>query len=322
MSSVHVTEVRPLYDTEGTIDAIALGPESALAIAVSGARDAGLYAGEVGSSTWRKLVGYPSWRSPRLSWSPDGAFIAFQIEMDPPGGYDDQVGIAVPDKRGEHVRYSGQAFGWASAGAVLYVSNGTDLSIDRHDVHKGRTRSLGEYGHHYSELYRPQVAPAPDGRHVAYTSRNMLQQFTYVYCMGKKSGLVEADIVTRVPGTSVHVMPFWSPKGKSLGLHMVHDEHAQTGTVIIKGLEGDGEIYYTREGVDPVVAPAWVPDGDSIVLQRQDGALISVDLQSQEISEIVPAGRVSGRMRFLDEDRLALEGEGVAYVLDGFDSNL
>lgn len=301
----------PAFDREGEISQVRLSPDGKeVAFTVAG-EHAGLYVGAPEATRWRKLVGYPEWSTTDYKWSPDGGYIAYRIAGD--HGLSDRVGWVPTAQRGKLEWLEGQGFAWARKDGVLYTLDGGALSVMRHDLAKGTSRKVGDFHHHHSNLHPPALVPSPDGSKLAFTSRNMLEDTTHVFITQRKAGEVVCEPLTWIPGANVHVHPFWSPKGVSLGLYLVHYGLDTTGMVLVNKLQGDGEICYQRDGLDPSMSPAWAPDGKSVVFQREDNGLTKLDVATKECEAVEPGGR--GTPRFLQDGQLVLEGDrAVHYV--------
>lgn len=264
-------ELTPAIATEGSLHQARLSPDGErLAFVIEGSSDAGLYAGPVDGSAWHKLVGYPSFSTPEIAWSADGRMIAYRVVADPPG-YHDQIGYVISTQRGEVNRIDGQAFAWARKGAVIYALDGARMALLRYDLDRGTSRRLSEFLHHYDARFPPKLVPSPDGARIAFTSRNVLEDTTRLFIAERREGEVDGHLLTWIPGADVHVFPFWSPKGVSLGMYMVHEALDTTGLVLINKLRGEGEIFYRRDGQDVARSPVWAPDGTSVVLPRGEG---------------------------------------------------
>ncbi|MEQ9319999.1 MAG: hypothetical protein RIF41_12620 [Polyangiaceae bacterium] len=298
-------ELTPTIATDGTIHQARLSPDGArLAFVIEGSADAGLYAGPVDGAAWRKLVGYPSFSTPEIAWSSDGRMIAYRVVADPPG-YDDQIGYVLSTERGEVNRLDGQAFAWARKGTVIYALDGARMALVRYDLAKGTSRHLSEFLHHYDARFTPRVVPSPDGERITFTSRNVLEDTTRVFVVERREGEVDGHLLTWIPGADVHVFPFWSPKGVSLGMYMVHEALDTTGLVLIKRLEGEGEIVYQRDGLDVAASPAWYPDGASLVIPRDTG-WTRLDLGDGTSASL--GVDATGEARFDADGHLWLEG--------------
>ena len=96
---------------------------------------------------------------------------------------------------------------------------------------------------------------------------------------------------------------------------MVHEALDTTGLVLVKALQGDGEIYYQRDGLDVASTPAWAPDGSAIVFQREGAELATLEIASRQLASLSNGVQLSGTPRFLPDGRLVLEGGDAAYIL-------
>jgi len=315
--------LEPEFDRDGDVSQVRLSPDGQqLAFTVNG-KNAGLYVGAADAEapqktlsskiSWRKLVGYNDWNTTNYKWSPEGRHIAYRIAAGTPG-LDDRVGWVPTEKRGKLEWMAGQGFAWANQNSVLYVLDAGALSVMRHDLSKGTSRKVGDFHHHHSNIHPPALVPSPDGSKLIYTSRNMLEDATHVFISQRKSGEVVSEPLTWIPGASVHVHPFWSPKGVSVGLHLVHYGLDTTGMVLVDKLAGDGDTFYERDGLDPSATPAWTPDGNAIVFQREGDALTKLDLATRELKAMEAGGR--GTPRFLPGGQLVLEGDNAIYFVD------
>ena len=126
------------------------------------------------------------------------------------------------------------------------------------------------------------------------------------------------DLLTEIPGSDVHPCPFWSPDKKSLGLHIVHLEDEKSALIVVWNLQGGGEVLYESELVDLPEPGAWSPSGRSIAFLRTkapkheftktgEAQLVVLDAASRELWPVTKSGEASGRPRFLDGRRLAVE---------------
>ncbi|MBI4700714.1 MAG: PD40 domain-containing protein [Deltaproteobacteria bacterium] len=314
---MEIEVLAPALATEGKISQVRLSPDGRrLAFTVAGAADAGLYVADVGAGEALKLVGYPGWQSPEIGWSPDGALVAYRIAAATPG-YDDQVGWVSAAERGEINRCEGQAFAWAPRARVLFVADCKALALVRHDPDQGTSRPLSDFHHHNDQGARfvPRVASSPDGARLAYVARNELEDTSRVFCVERRNGELKTELLTWIPGADAHVFPFWSPKGVSLGLYVVHQGLDKTGIVLVKGLQGEGEIFYESAQMDGLAPPAWAPDGHALALVRRGDELCRLDLGDRSLHPLCAPGAVRGEPRFAADGRLVVEGGAAAYLL-------
>jgi Tol biopolymer transport system component len=306
-----VQELRPGYEGAGTVGQVRLSPDATrMAFTLTDSPDAGLYVGDVGGQDWLKLVGFEGWASPRIGWSSDGQYIAYRLEY-VPRGPEDEVAWVRTDDYGEVDRVDGQAFAWAANGPVLYVLDGPKLAVMRHNVGKGESRAIGEFVHHHGADFPPRLVASPDGGRLAYTTRDVIEDTARVFVIQRKDGEVKSELLTRIPGHEVHIFPFWSPKGVSLGLYMVHVAKVRTGMVLLKGLQGEGQIVYMSDSVEGTALPVWAPDGKSIVFPQQQH-MAQLALADGAIGTVCEA---QGEPRFLPDGRLIVEGGAAAHII-------
>jgi len=123
--------------------------------------------------------------------------------------------------------------------------------------------------------------------------------------------------VTEIPGSAVHPCPFWSPDGRTLGLHVVHLEQEKSALLIVPDLKGGGEILYQSDLVDLPEPGAWSLSGRSIVFLRTkapkheftrtgDPQPMVLEVATGEFWPLADPGEVTGRPVLLDERRLAV----------------
>lgn len=282
-----------------------------------------------------------------LRWSPDGQHVAYRIAGFPPG-FGDRIGWARTDKPGEIGSLPGTAFAWAPKGQVLFVANTDAYHLGRVEMDSGRFQQLAELIHARDARFWPQIAPSPSGEQIVFTARHQPEDTVRVWSVARQDGEPTAELVTLVPGADIHVLPFWSPKGRSLGLQVVHPEQQRTGLIVLRNMQGEGEILYRNESLDGPLPPAWAPDGKAIALYCQratddlaappkpmapepldpaerptggpappmpDQTLCLLDLETGEPQPLAERGELSGELRFLDERRLVVDGGPTAHVL-------
>ena len=108
-------------------------------------------------------------------------------------------------------------------------------------------------------------------------------------------------------------------------MHIVHRTQQRTGTVVLRHMQGEGEIVYRHDAIDEPRAPAWSPDSRYLALYRAvpttpDGSdalqqLILLDLTDGSAEPLCEPGAVQGDLRFLADGRLLVDGGTAAYVL-------
>lgn len=204
-----------------------------------------------------------------VAWSSDGSHLAYRVGGFPPG-YGETIGWVHSTEAGRLGRTAGIAFAWAPNRPALYVADVDEYAIRRIPIDGAPARSLAEFVYFRDPAFWPRIVPSPDGTRVAFTTRNDPEDVCRLWTIEPQAGQPAARLVTMVPGADAHLLPLWSPKGVSLGLHVVHVALRTTGFVVLRALRGEGEIFYQHEAVDGPVTPAWRPDGRALALYRHD----------------------------------------------------
>ena len=124
-------------------------------------------------------------------------------------------------------------------------------------------------------------------------------------------------LVTQIPGSQAHVFPFWSPKGGTLGIFIVHLELDRSALIAVPHLDGEGEVLHESELVDGAEAPAWSPSGATIVFQRaEQGGARRLAALSVAARTAWPITEAAGRPWFLGGGAiLAVDGGAAACTL-------
>ncbi len=159
--------------------------------------------------------------------------------------------------------------------------------------------------------FEPHVAPSPEGSRWAFTTRSVEKGVTSVW--------VDGDLLTEIPGTAVHPCPFWSPHGRTLGLHVVHLEQGRSAVVLLPDLKGEGEILYQNELLEAAEAGAWSPSGRSIAIMRAreprheftragEPEVAILDAASGEFFPLCEPGEARGRPHWVDQRTLEVGG--------------
>jgi len=305
---MQLQRIIPQYDAGGAVEQVRLSADgSRMGFVVRGDGCDGLYAGSVDGDDWLKIAGFPEWHTPLWAWSAEGSYLAYAVPGDPLG-VGDHVCCVETARRNEVAWLPGHAFAWSRRGALLYLADMASMQLVRCDVAAGRRKPLVPYHHHASERFRSAVVPSPDGQRLVLTSRNELQDVSRVMVIARHEGKVASEQLSWIPGADQHVRPCWSPKGRSLALWMVHEALDRTGLVLLEGLQGDGEIYYQRDGLDEAIAPVWAPDGRSLFFMAEGGQLTRLDLDRRVTTPLGAPGLQGDTLRLLPDGRLLVEG--------------
>jgi hypothetical protein len=268
-----------------------------------------------------------------IGFSPDGACVAYVAGAEGPFGRDRSVAWA--DAGGEIGRVSGAAFAWAPDGSLI-VADLEDGALVQYNVETAVSRALAPIQDDGDAAMPPRLVVSPKGRRVAMTCQKAGEGLSEVWLVERERGAVTSRLLTQVPGTRVHVMPFWSPKGMTLGLSIVHVAQDQSAIIVVRGLKRDGEILHTHELLDAPDAPAWAPSGDAIAFFVAEGPAIPLlsdmeedeepspfgpqrlallDCRARSLSPVPAPDVPPGALTFLDGATLLIEGGAAAHVL-------
>ncbi len=320
MNAVAVTRHAPPAPHAGDIAQVRLSPDGTrLAFACTVDGYGGIFVAKVGSEFAEMLVPCEGWTPAEIRWSPSGRQIAYRISRKPVG-FDESVAWCSSNAPGERGRVRAMCFAWAGDDA-LFVGDPDELELCKVDTATGQRAKLAHFGLHRSPTYWPRISPSPDGNFVVFTTRDEFEDTTRVWCIERQNGEMETRLITWIPGAEVHVHPFWTPKGKTLGLYMVHDERETTGLIALRDVEGDGQVLYENDLIDASVTPAWSQHTNHIALFRADEpdgdpALALLDCQSGETHRVPLTEPIQGELRFDSSGQLVVEGGAAVHLLD------
>jgi hypothetical protein len=312
--------------------ATALAPDGErVAYAVAGTAEAGLYVASTNAPQGGLLlVATGDLWATELAFSPDGDLVGYVL-IDPNVEPSAPVGVAwaASGASGERGRTPGMSYAWTPKGKALLVADPAAREVARVDVTTGKRTTLSALLDDGDPQFAPKLAVSPDGTRFVVTCRRVEEDLGEVWLVSRKEkGGVDASLFTEVPSASAVTSPFWSPRGVTLGLFITHGAQEKTALIVVPRLEGEGEIVYEAERLDPVVAPAWAPSGDAIaILRAEPGArpresgparLVVLRLERGEVKAIEPLsqpGELDGRLRFLDDRTIAVDGAATAFLL-------
>ncbi len=260
-----------------------------------------------GGGDWHPLVKQGKERPSELTWSPEGAHVAYLSAIQ---DYVAWIDTATPLT--EQVRVYGTAFAWRSGDQGLYVACAPYADIAWHDVSTGERQPLAYYHTYLPEDFRARVLLSPLGNHLAFTTEEVRDDASWVYVFNLETE--ELRVVTRIPGAKAHVLPCWAPDGDSLGVYVVHGPCNRTGLLVHKLSDETEELFYRSEGAGGAFTPAWSPDGRSIAFFG-DNTLLLLDVETRSLHRLCEPGLVLGDLHFIDENHLAVDGGGVARVV-------
>jgi Tol biopolymer transport system component len=320
--SIEITsrdEHRPAAPDGAGVGLVRLSPNgSRLAFHADDGTDTGVYVCDADGRNARRLVSLGDATIDSLAWSPSGEHLAYVGGGELTPGVDRWVGWTRSDRDGELGRVTGIAFDWGPKKPALMVADLQQSSIVRVDIASGDTMVLGPILDDGALHHRPDVASSGDGQHVAYSCRSAYRDLTEVHLIKRGADGAESSLVTQIPGADVDVRLFWSPKSRSLAMCVFHHAIDQSGIIVLKGLEGDGEVMHHHDRVDLPTTPAWSPDGRWVALFCRAGShgnqLMLLDVQNRKLLPLntrVPPGSP----HFLDDTTLAVDSYGLAVKL-------
>jgi hypothetical protein len=318
LTDVHET-VLPPAPSGGTVRMVKISADaSAVAYVVTGGSAPGIYAGSLRGNSHQRLLECRGFHAAELAFSPTNKHLAYRTPRT--SSQPDQVGWIELENPQNAGKMDAVAMGWQASGKGLVVYDAGSEHLTRVEVANGSTRTMAHLHTDVGPIVRPFISASPDGEHLVFTTRDVDDDLSRVYYLERSEEEVAHKPFTAVPGADVHVMPFWSPRGVTLGLYIVHLPQQKSAAVAFRRLEGDGEVIYESASADAPIVPAWSPDGSRLAFYKKSGErlydLVVVTLQSGA-SEIVAAGQsqVPGELRFLDDAHLAIDGVAPARIL-------
>ncbi len=282
-------------------------------------------AGDTDSAT--KLVALGNDGVDELSWSPDGTHLAYVTGGLLPTGLERWVGWTGSTKPGEIGRTPGAAHGWTPGKPALVVTDLTERAVFHFNLTTGDKLVVGEILDDGDVDLPPSVAVGSDGQHIAVSCRRAHDQATEIWIFRRDAGGIASRLLTQIPGSTVRAHPFWSPKGKTLGLRVVHLTQEQSATIAVRQLKGDGEILHHHELLDAPFPPSWAAGGRWIALfvaqarAPLPGAfgpqqLSIIDVHQRQVFPLLEPGDAAGAPHFVGSSQLAVDGGPTAMLLD------
>ncbi len=258
-----------------------------------------------------------------VAFSPDGSRIAYRVAA--LLGARSTVGWANVDKPGEEKRVDGTGFSWTPGGNAILVADPWKKTLYRYGLDDSEPRKLGLLEDDADPSFPAQISVSPDGAHIAYTAGRHSENVSEVWLIEREKDVLKGSILTEIPGDSVHILPFWSPKGRTLGLYCVHEEQEKTAIIVVPQLEGEGLVLYESSLLDPVVVPAFSPSAHYIAFFRRDAPgneyrdgpskLVFLDVRRETFTALSEADELEGSPHFFDDRTLIVDGGAVTHQL-------
>jgi hypothetical protein len=217
-------------------------------------------------------------------------------------------------------RVGGDAFAWTPGGRALLVGDVAGGVLLRVTVDGGAVETLCELCDDGHPEFAPSVAMAPSGERVAFTCRRFDEGLSELWVLSREHG---PELLTQIPGATMHLRPFWSPRGGSLGLLIVHPQQHRSAIVLVPHLRGEGDLVHESVALDLPTAPAWAPSARALVFLRAEPAgqghrLVSLGCRDRHVVALADAtalGAGPSRIWFVDEHHLAVDGGDAAHLL-------
>jgi dipeptidyl aminopeptidase/acylaminoacyl peptidase len=324
-------ELRPRAPEGAAIGHVCVSPDlRRLAFSRADADAPGVYVEEIATGGPPALVCGEDVPIEGIAFSPDGVYVAYLVGSEQPTGRERTVGWAEDAAEGELGRVGGAAFAWTPKGSLL-VADLEQEQLVQYNALTAVSRDLMPLSDAGDIALPPRIVVSPKGKRIAVVCRRPEDAVTEVWILERDAGQVKSRLLTQVPGLDASVSPFWSPKGMTLGLGVVHPTHEQSAIIAVRRLKGEGEILYERELLDPAAPPAWAPSGDSIAFFMAEGPsypelgeaaaqrLALLDCRTRELRPLAGPRVEPGAPVFLDRATLLVEG-GAAATLFTFDA--
>jgi len=326
-------ELRPPAPADATVRLVRVSPDgSHLAYCCDDGVNTALFCSAVpppdgGAERATRLVQVKDEVIDELSWSPDGARLAYVIGPDLPTGLERWVGWTSSTEPGEVGRIPGAAHTWTPGKPALVVTDLGARAVVHRSLATDQSMAVGEILDDGDIELPPAVSVGADGQHIAVASRRSHDQVTEIWVYRRDAGGIASRLLTQIPGAAVRALPFWSPKGKTLALQVVHLDQEQSACIAVRQLKGDGEILHHHELLDAPFAPAWAPGGRYIALfvaqarAPLPGAfgpqqLAVIDVHQRETFPLLEPGDAAGPPHFVGPLALAIDGGASAQLLE------
>jgi hypothetical protein len=258
-----------------------------------------------------------------LAFSPDGSRFAYRVA--PLLGARGTVGWAYVDKPGESNRVDGSGFCWTPGGKAILVADPWKKTLFRYGMENEDPRKLGLLEDDADPSFPVRISVSPDGAYIAYTAGRHNEDVSEVWLIQREKDVLKGSILTEMPGASVHILPFWSPKGRTLGLYCVHEEQEKTAIIVVPQLDGEGLVLYESGLLDPVETPAFSPSAHYIAFFRRESPgddqregpskLTFLDVRRETFTALSETDELAGTPRFYNENTLTIDGGAITHQL-------
>ncbi len=321
-------DLSPPAPADATVRLVRLSPDGQrLAYHCDDGVESAVYVCPVGAPEATKLVSLGDQRLDELSWAPGGDHLAYVTGNELPTGLERWVGWASGTEPGELGRTRGAAFGWAPGKPAVVVTDLTERAVVHVNLATGDKLPVGEILDDGDIALPPCIALGSDGQRIAVSCRRAHEQVTEIWVFEREPGGIRRKLVTQIPGAAVRAQPFWSPKGKTLGLSVVHLAQEQSAIIALRQLQGEGEVLHHHELLDAPLRPAWAPGGRWIALlvgqarAPLPGAfgpqrLALLDVHQRKVHPLLESGEAWGSPHFVGPRKLAIDGGSSALLLE------
>jgi hypothetical protein len=258
-----------------------------------------------------------------LAWSPDGNFLAFTLSSGPPPG---ELCIGVLNLSDQKLtRVPGHAFAWAGTGATLLIADPPSSRLYLKDLDLDIEHRISDIADDGDPHIQPVISVSPDQRRCALVTRRVFDDATAVHLAQHDGRQWRSEPLTQVPGTSLRILPFWSPDSEALALYVIDLANHHTSIIAAPRREGSGDVLYTSDSVDAFITPAPHPDGRLIAFVRahpvqgsstlKENRLVLLDPVEHAVAPLTPDNHVLGNLRWLDAQTLLVEGGPAVWTI-------
>lgn len=325
---LRVDRLAPQVDAGVEVGQVRVSPDGArLAFARFDGADAGVYVSRADGAGVVRLVNLGGWRVDDLAWSPSGMHLAYLMREEARPGGGPRVGWCLATSAGQVGYLEGSAMAWTPRGNALLVADPARGALVRQMMASGRAEALLDLKDDGNPQLPVAIAISPDGSRTAYVTHDAEADIAEVWVATKDiKNAVTTELITEVPGAAAQVLPFWSAKGVTLGLWVVHIALERSALIVVPRLEGEGVILHERELVCPAETPAWSPSGSTIALwsgrsprhpftKVADATLALLTPQTHAVDTVACGDVPPGRTWFVAPDRVVVDGGPAAHVL-------